>query len=128
MTQPFYTPHQIASEALWIEAVEVASPQIVVGRTLLEHVVDDLQNRMADSDTSALLAPSRRQTPEARGQEAVFGMTGRLSCQHQRTSQPAIAFGGSATPSLAGTLVVARGHPCPQAQVPLGGKHLHVHP
>src|SRR5215472_10896761 len=125
MTESFQTPDQIAGEAFRVETVEVVSAQILVGAPLLEHVVDDSQNRMGDGNAGALPAPSGRQAAEAGSQEAVFGVASRLSCQHQPAPQPPIPFGDTAAPSLARTLMVADAHP--RAQMSVAGKDLPVH-
>lgn len=51
MAESFQAAHQIASESLGVQTVEVASAQVMVRLTVLKHVVDDLQNRMRNSNT-----------------------------------------------------------------------------
>ena len=42
MAEPFQTSYEIASEARWVETVKVASSEILVGPTILQHVIDNL--------------------------------------------------------------------------------------
>ena len=82
MAEPFQTSYEIASEAHWVDTVEVASSQILVRALILQHVVDNLQNRMSNRNTGSLLASSGCQASETGTQKAIFCMASRLSRQY----------------------------------------------
>src|SRR6202165_1063911 len=80
----------------------------------------------ATATKRSFLAPSSRQTPVLGRQVRVLRVTGRPGYLHQRCSQPLIALGGAAALALAPTLVVARRHAHPGAQMTGRRKLLHV--
>jgi len=82
MDEPLQTSYEIASEGHWVETVKVASSQILVRAVILQHVVDNLQDRMSNRNTGSLLASSGCQASEAGTQKAIFCMASRLSRQY----------------------------------------------
>jgi len=61
VTEIFQALDVIPGQAFGLETVEEVSAQVLVGRTFLEHMVEDHQHRMPHRDQSALPAPASRQ-------------------------------------------------------------------
>src|SRR5262249_1701982 len=106
---------------------EVTYAQIPVRATILQQMVDNFQNRVRDRNTGTLIASPCRQTSEAGSQIGVLGVACRLRGQHQGAPQPTVTFRDPTAPSLTRALIVARADSCPGTQMPVAGKHLHVH-
>ena len=43
MAESLQASHEVPREAYWIETVKVASSQILVGPTILQHVIDNFR-------------------------------------------------------------------------------------
>src|SRR5437667_374005 len=89
MSQAFQSTNQIASQALWFQAVEVVPSQLLIGRAAIHDMVDRDEQRMPQCDQGSFLT-----TPS--GQATILGRRpnkmGRSSLQARRTPAPFQGF------------------------------------
>src|SRR5829696_4951492 len=95
----------------------VRATLVVDARWVVQQVIDNAQNRVAHGNRRPLLPASRRQPSVLCLQGGSLGAAGCLGRLGERGAQPGTAFPGLAAALLAGTLVVARTHPCPGREV-----------
>src|SRR6187397_285080 len=117
--------HEMAGEALGVKTVEVVGAEFVVRTDLGEDVVGGDENRVADGDDRASLAASCREPAILRREVGVLGARGGPGGFDERTTEPTVAVGCFAGPSLTGALVVARTHRTPRGEMSGGGKDGH---
>src|SRR5215210_2018352 len=81
---------------------------------------------MANGHSSSLLAPTGGESAVLRRQIGVLRTTGGVRCLDESCPQPRIALGCLGACAFSSTLVIARTHPCPRGQVPIGGEAAHI--
>jgi hypothetical protein len=91
-------------------------------------MIGNHQYGMANGHSSSLLAPTGGESAVLSGQVSVPPTTGGMRClDDEGCPQPRIALGGlAAALAFTSTLVIARTHPCPRGQVPIGGEAAHI--
>ena len=125
--EPLEAADQVALDRLAVALGDVVGAALLVdaGR-VVQQVVDDAQDRVANGDGGPLLAPSRRQASVLRLERGPLGAAGCLGRLGERSTQPRTALPRLAAALLAGTLVVARTHPRPRREVVSRREPLHV--
>src|SRR5215216_1075110 len=89
-------------------------------------MIGNHQYGIANGHSSSLLAPTGGESAVLSGQVSVPRTTGGMRRLDEGCPQPGIALGGFPASAFAPALVVARTHPRPRSQVPIGGEAAHV--
>src|SRR5215207_1491970 len=89
-------------------------------------MIGNHQYGIANGHSSSLLAPTGSESAVLSGQVSVPRTTGGMRRLDEGCPQPGIALGGLPALALAPALVVARTHPRPRSQVPIGAEAAHV--
>src|SRR5215213_3958381 len=89
-------------------------------------MIGNHQYGIANGHSSSLLAPTGSESAVLSGQVSVPRTTGGMRRLDESCPQPGIALGGFPASAFAPALVVARTHPRPRSQVPIGGEAAHV--
>jgi hypothetical protein len=89
-------------------AIEVVAAQILIHRSILEHVIDGGEDRGGDREDRLLLAAASHDAGELRLQIAVLLFDGCPGALHQGGLEPDGALAYAIGSTLASTLVVAR--------------------
>src|SRR5215211_1260875 len=89
-------------------------------------MIGNHQYGMANGHSSSLLAPTGSESAVLGGQVSVLCTTGGMRRLDESCPQPGIALGGLPASAFAPALVVARTHPRPRSQVPIGAEAAHL--
>src|SRR5512135_27486 len=89
------------------------SGDLLIVRSIPQHVVDDHEERMRHRHRGALLASISGDPAELPREMRPLGPIGGPGRLHQRRFQPAVARRRPATPALSGALVIAAGQARP---------------
>src|SRR5438093_9081059 len=106
MSQAFQSTNQIASQALWFQAVEVVPSQLLISRGAIHDMVDRDEQRMPQCDQGSFLTTPSGQATILGGQVGVLRVARRPGGLHQRRPQPLVAFARLAGLTFARTLAV----------------------
>src|SRR5688572_18151883 len=117
-----------ASDAVGVALERIVRAEILVLGAVLEEVVDDDEDGVADGDDGALLPAPGHELAVVRGEVGVTGARGGPGGFGEGTAQPGTALAGAGLPALAGTDVLAGADAGPGGSMAVGREAGHVGP
>ena len=108
--------------------IEVISTKFTVRLLILQDMVHDDENRVADGHDRSLFPSSSGKPPVSGGKVGVLRVTYRPGGFGQGRLHPFVSFSGTTAFSLPRTLVIARTYSGPGCEVLRAGKLSHIHP